>query len=808
MHDLAQSTVPPVSSESDSSAVELGVKFRTSQAGVISGIRFYKGSANTGVHVGNLWTSNGVNLGAVTFTGETSSGWQEASFATPISVEADTTYVASYHAPNGGYALDGGGLSAGVTNGVLTALGSGVDGGNGVYVYGSGGFPSNTFNDANYFVDVVFDSDVADTTAPTVTSRAPVSGATGLGISTTVEATFSEPINPTTPQISIAPTDGSPVAATSSYDVVTRTLTLDPDVALDEGTEYTVDLAGAADAAGNVMAPTSWVFTTATASSSNCPCSIWPVVTVPSTPAANDTSAVELGVKFESSQAGYVTGVRFYKGVGNSGTHVGTLWNETGTPLASVTFTDESASGWQQAEFAAPVAVDADTTYVVSYFAPNGRYSLEGGTFTSDVTNGILTARSSGAVGGNGVYAYGGGGFPTNTFNASNYFVDVVFVDDAVDSTAPTVVGQAPAPGSTSASVAAPIGATFSETVVESTVNMTLTGPGSSAVTGTTGYNASSRTALFTPDADLDFSTPYTVTVSGAQDAAGNTMVIDSWTFTTAAPPPPLPTDGPGGPIGVVDLRRRSVLRLLRRDPPSRGPEPVRRPSTSPTSTPPKLANFTTVLARPRHPHGRQQVNELTTWVNGGGNLIASRPDPQLAPLLGLTPAGGLALTEGYLQVDTGTEAGAGIVGETMQFHGTADRYTLAGASRRCHALQRPRRRRPRTRRSPCATSGRTAARPQRSPTTWPARSSTPARATRPGSARSATMAMAIIRSERPVLRRSRTTDWVDLDKVAIPQADEQQRSARQPDPGGQPRRQARCRGSGTSPTTTRRWSS
>ena len=48
---------------------------------------------------------------------------------------------------------------------------------------------------------------------------------------------------------------------------------------------------------------------------------------MPATTAAADTSAVELGVKFRANQAGYVTGIRFYKGSGNTGTHVGSLWN-------------------------------------------------------------------------------------------------------------------------------------------------------------------------------------------------------------------------------------------------------------------------------------------------------------------------------------------------------------------------------------------------------------------------------------------------------------------------------------------------
>ncbi len=48
--------------------------------------------------------------------------------------------------------------------------------------------------------------------------------------------------------------------------------------------------------------------------------------------------------------------------------------------------------------------------------------------FSSPLTNGPLTAPSSSSSGGNGVYAYAGtDSFPQNTFNASNYWVDVVF---------------------------------------------------------------------------------------------------------------------------------------------------------------------------------------------------------------------------------------------------------------------------------------------------------------------------------------------------------------------------------------------
>ena len=88
----------------------------------------------------------------------------------------------------------------------------------------------------------------------------------------------------------------------------------------------------------------------------SCPCTIWPTTASPGIPDAGPDSAVELGVKFRADTPGYITGIRFYKGVGNTGTHVGNLWASDGSLLASLTFSGESSSGWQQANFSSPLA--------------------------------------------------------------------------------------------------------------------------------------------------------------------------------------------------------------------------------------------------------------------------------------------------------------------------------------------------------------------------------------------------------------------------------------------------------------------
>jgi hypothetical protein len=141
----------------------------------------------------------------------------------------------------------------------------------------------------------------------------------------------------------------------------------------------------------------------------------------------NDQSSVEVGMKFQSSQNGTITGLRFYKGPGNTGPHVADLWNSTGTLLATATFTNETPSGWQQLNFATPVAITAGTTYVASYHT-GGEYSADPNLFATALTNGPLTALSSSSSGGNGVYAYGSSSlFPTNSFNSTSYGVDVLF---------------------------------------------------------------------------------------------------------------------------------------------------------------------------------------------------------------------------------------------------------------------------------------------------------------------------------------------------------------------------------------------
>jgi hypothetical protein len=157
------------------------------------------------------------------------------------------------------------------------------------------------------------------------------------------------------------------------------------------------------------------------------PFTLWPGSATPTNPAAtDDPNAVELGVRFVADVDGFVKGIRFYKGPGNTGTHRASLWTAGGTRLATATFANETPAGWQQVLFATPVPITAGTVYVASYHARRGRYAYDQEYFEVAYDNPPLHALANGS-GGNGVYRYGSSGFPNQTYRATNYWVDVVF---------------------------------------------------------------------------------------------------------------------------------------------------------------------------------------------------------------------------------------------------------------------------------------------------------------------------------------------------------------------------------------------
>jgi uncharacterized protein YjdB len=561
--------------------VELGMKFRTSVSGKVTGLRYYKGPGVSGLHIGHLWNRSGTMLAEATFTNETESGWQTVILSQPVQLNVNETYTVSYFTASGDFVRHDPFFTQPVINGFLRGLASGEDGGNGVYAYGSSpAFPADSYNSSNYYADLIFESD--DVEAPYVISINPVTGSTNNQLNISIGSVFNETLDANSVSAatvhvmdengnnitgSVSLVDGNKIVFSSFADLVestTYTVVLKggsgPSVIKDlignnlaadyqwqfttgalsvpqitqqpsdinacafssvslssgasaiptpevkwqisrNGTGPWTDIAGANMATysfqtspsddGNLyravwinsqgetvtqsalltVSPeitgslsavnsslcagehTELVLTAATGSGPysltingenyyaintgepfrpiTSETNIWPTSAFPAEQIHVDNNSIEVGVKFTANSEGVIKGIRFYKGgAANGGTHIGSLWNETGQLLARATFVNETNSGWQTVYFNTPVAVDANTTYVASCFLPQGNYSKNGGYFAGSAysTGNGLTALQNTETAANGVYKYAAGSsFPDESYDATNYWVDVVY---------------------------------------------------------------------------------------------------------------------------------------------------------------------------------------------------------------------------------------------------------------------------------------------------------------------------------------------------------------------------------------------
>ncbi len=293
-----------------------------------------------------------------------------------------------------------------------------------------------------------------------------------------------------------------------------------------------------------------------------CPCTIWNGGGTPTNANESDSSAIEVGTKFRSAVSGYITGLKFYKGSSNTGTHTGQLYAVDGTLLASDVFTGETASGWQTLQFTTPVAITAGTTYVAAYHSPSGYYAYTANYFGSAVSSPPLTALADGTDGSNGLFIYSAEpAFPNASYQMSNYWVDVVFATSiGPDTTPPTVTGTSPVNNASGVNVNANLTAAFSEPILSSSVTsttFTLHDGAGKLVSAAVTYNSETRSATLDPSVVLPYSTTFTATLKGGtggiSDLASNNLAANyTWAFTTTAAPPPPPDEGPGGPILVV----------------------------------------------------------------------------------------------------------------------------------------------------------------------------------------------------------------------------------------------------------------
>jgi hypothetical protein len=265
---------------------------------------------------------------------------------------------------------------------------------------------------------------------PVVSSVSPANGTTDVAPGTTASVTFSTAMDASTitaSTVRLTGPGGASVPASVSYDAPARTATLTPTGPLSNATTYTGAVTTGVRSTRNIAMASaySWSFTT-----SACPCRLFNDTSVTPQYTGVDVSngrgagawTLELGIKIRVTQPANLTAIRFRKDAAETGTHTGRVFNAAGNLLASVAFTGESPSGWQEQALASPLALVPGQTYVVSYGA-NARFGMTAGALASQITSGPLTSVADGL---NGVYADAAGVFPTQSWGSSSYFVDAV----------------------------------------------------------------------------------------------------------------------------------------------------------------------------------------------------------------------------------------------------------------------------------------------------------------------------------------------------------------------------------------------
>jgi hypothetical protein len=339
------------------------------------------------------------------------------------------------------------------------------------------------------------------------------------------------------------------------------------------------------------------------------------------------------------------------------------------------------------------------------------------------------------------------------------------------EQTPPNVVSVTPADGATGVGIGSSATAKFSEPMQGASITgatFELRDSANNLVPAAVSYNAATRVATLAPQVALQFGTVYRAVLKagGPKDLVGNALPQEvAWTFTTdAAPSPVLVVASTSNPFGMYldEILRSEGLTAF---------------TTIDVAfvSPALLSQFSVVVLGETALTG-PQVTALTGWVNAGGNLIAMRPDKQLAGLLGLTDATG-TIANGYIKVATGAPPGAGIAGATIQYHGTADRYTIGSAtmvaplySNKTTATTNP----AVTLRSVGSNGGQAAA------FTYDlARSIVYTRQGNPAWAGQERDGVVGIRSDDlfyGAKSGDAKPDWIDTSRIAIPQADEQQR--------------------------------
>ena len=346
------------------------------------------------------------------------------------------------------------------------------------------------------------------TPPPTVTATVPVNAATGVPIGQALSATFNEAVqcstlaSPATTFVVTGP-GGAAVAGTVSCTGSVATFT--PSANLAVNTVYTATITtGAKSLAGTPMASNYvWTFRT---------------VPAPTPPTVISTVPINLAINVPINRA-----------------------------LTATFSVAMEAASIDAATFTLKVTGGAAITGVVTYAAAGSVATFTPASplasstaYTATITTGAMDLEGT-ALAGNYTWSF-------TTAAASS-------------GTPPTVISTIPLNLAPDVPLNQIVSATFSEAMDPASISsatFTLTGPGSTAVSGLVAYAAIADSLTFTPTSNLAPSTLFTATITtGVTDLAGDALATNYvWTFTTGAavavtPPELVSTVPANAAIGV-----------------------------------------------------------------------------------------------------------------------------------------------------------------------------------------------------------------------------------------------------------------
>ena len=440
-------------------------------------------------------------------------------------------------------------------------------------------------------------------TVPIVVSSSPAQAAVNVSINTSISASFSMPMNPSTigaSTFTVTGPGGSAVSGGVTYSGVIATFT--PSTALSYSTSYTATITTGATSLGGTPLTSNYAWTFSTITPAPIVIAVVPIGNATSVSIGQAISATFSEAMLPSSIGASsftvtgpggvaVTGAVSYSGVTATFTPTinlafGTLYTATvntgavdlaGTPLAGnyvwtfTTITPPPA-------VIATVPVNSATGVPVSQaITATFNEAMSCSTLASPATTFTLAGPGSSNVAGT-VSCAGSAAIFTPSAQLAVNTLYTATINTAAKSLAgtsmatnyswtfrtvpatasPVVISTLPLNGAIAVPTNQILSATFSEAMNASTIgssSFTLTGPGATSIAGTVTYVAAGSVAIFTPTVSLTANTLYTATITtGAMDLTGTALASNyTWKFTTTtAPVTILPTVVSTAPINLA----------------------------------------------------------------------------------------------------------------------------------------------------------------------------------------------------------------------------------------------------------------